>query len=142
MGPSGSGKPTIARSAHDLGRDVLADDGLIIRKMPDGDVRAFRTPWRMFASPWNGSFGERPESVAVRSVFFLNHDVIDRLYRVRPIAAAVRLLQNALPPLLRQMGNRDSFRVFELLTRLTSYVPCYELQFTPACSFWELIDSP
>jgi hypothetical protein len=139
-GASGSGKTTIARSARELGMPVLADDGLILRKTGVEEVRAFRTPWNMFDWPWNGTFGEQPDSAPVRSVYFVRHSEQDVLERLDPVSATVTVLQHSFEA-LQGLGRQDSAGVFELLTALGSCVPCYKLGFVQQCSFWEEVKS-
>jgi hypothetical protein len=136
VGPSGSGKSTVARAARDMGWLVLADDGLIIRREPAGGFRAYRTPWNMAAAPWNGTFGQRPDSVSVRAVHFLRHGKRDRRLPVSPVAGALGMANNVLPTMQASPGQDAAF-LFGLLTELAGSVPCFDLCFTPSCRFLE-----
>jgi hypothetical protein len=134
VGPSGSGKTTIARAAHALGWPILADDGSIVRQMGDGDFWAFRTPWNMLPSPWNGSFGKRPDCAIIDAIFFIEPDGVDRWERLRPAASAARLVQSAFLT-LKQVEREDAPHLLEWLVRLGSQIPCYALHFTASCDF-------
>jgi hypothetical protein len=139
-GPSGAGKTTIARAAQALGWPILADDGLVVRQGTDGTFRAFRTPWRMLAPPWGGSFGEQPESAPLRAIFFVEHGTCDRWEKLDDMASAVNVM-GSLFPTLRRLETGHAASAFELLVGLAETIPCYRLSFTRSCKFLREIKS-
>jgi hypothetical protein len=140
VGPSGAGKTTIARAAGDRGWGILADDGLIVRRMPDGGFRAFRTPWRMSLPTGEQSQGEQLDSAGLSTLFFIEHGTRERWTRLTPLEAVAMLAGNSMGPLRQYDGAGHADTIFDLLGQLGSQVPSYHLCFSPACEFLAAID--
>jgi hypothetical protein len=148
MGPSGSGKTTISRAARKRGWSVLADDGLIVRRMPARHspawetpghrFQAFRSPWNAMGSPWNGSFGAGPDSAEIRAVYFQRHGTANRWERLGRVAGSVRLIETAYPA-LKQLQDHDPATAVALLADMNREIPCYSLWFTIDCDFLDQI---
>jgi hypothetical protein len=148
MGPSGSGKTTISRAARRRGWSVLADDGLIVRRMPDQRVparkaagtrfHAYRSPWNAMGSPWNGSFGAGPDSAEVQAVYFQRHGAANRWERLGTVAGSVRLIETAYPA-LKQLQDHNPATALALLAEMNREIPCYDLWFTIDCDFLDQI---
>jgi hypothetical protein len=134
VGPSGSGKTTIAHAAHVRGWSVLADDGSLVRQGGDGAFYAYRTPWNMWAPPWKGSFGKRPDHAIIQAVFFIAPDGVDRWHALSAAASAARLVESVFL-VLKQMEVNRAPDIFQWLTELVSKVPCYSLYFAASCDF-------
>jgi hypothetical protein len=133
-GPSGSGKTTIARAARERGWSVLADDGLVVRRMENGQFRAFRTPWNATGPPWRGSFGGGPDSAPIQAIFCQRHGNVDRWEQLGPVASSVRMVEAAFP-LLKQLEDWEPAVVLALLAELSREAPCYDLWFSIHCDF-------
>lgn len=92
-GPGGSGKSHWARRWQERGMAVLDEDRLVLRRLDDGQVWAFGTPWH--AEPRLCS----PRGVPVGRLFFLRQAGPDAVEEVRPAAAAAQLIRSAKLPL-------------------------------------------
>jgi hypothetical protein len=139
LGPSGSGKTTIAQAARARGWSVLADDGLIVRRSPDGWFGAFRTPWNAMGPPWHGSFGDGPDRAAIRAVFFQRHGDVDRWEQLGPPVSSVRMVEAAFPT-LKQLEGWNPGAALALLAELSREVSCYDLRFSIGCGFFGQIE--
>ncbi len=92
-GPGGSGKSHWARRWQERGMAVLDEDRLVLRRLDDGQVWAFGTPWH--AEPRLCS----PRGAPVGRLFSLRQADPDAVREVRPAAAAALLVRSAKLPL-------------------------------------------
>lgn len=130
VGESGAGKSTLARMwDQEEGVDVLSDDRTIVRK------KGYQF-W-MYGTPWHGEakFGI-PLEATLERIFFLTHGQENSVKDMKGIDPVSQLLTCAFPPLWDPQGMACAL---EILTDLTSQVPCQELSFKPEKSALDLV---
>lgn len=119
-GSSGRGKSTMAR-LWDGEATILNDDRIILRPTGGG--------FWMYGTPWHGTYpATSPEGCPLNELFLLAHGPENEIRRLPPAEAAGRLLQTSFPPLWDHEGMAWTL---QLLDRLTTSVPVYELTFRP-----------
>jgi hypothetical protein len=122
VGKSGAGKSTMARlwMKGDLG-EVLCDDRIIARRHDE----AF---W-IYGTPWHGDLpAVSPASVPLERLYFLCHDVSNRVRPLRPAEVVSRLMGCIFAPWWDREGMAFTLA---FLDGLAKEVPCYELGFLP-----------
>ena len=122
VGESGAGKSTLARL---LGKEqdveVLSDDRTIVR-------RKHEEFW-IYGTPWHGDAGfASPRGAQLEGIFFLRHGRTCLIRQVRDIDSVSRLLTCTFPPYWDPQAMTLSL---DMLSDLTSAVPCHDLTFTP-----------
>lgn len=135
LGPSGTGKTTVARLSHESGlAEILNDD--LVALMPEGDRWiAYATP---FHNPTQAPFAPRPHSAPLRGVYKLvqaPHVAANPL----PLGQALAALSAAVVVVMT-----DERRVPVLLERLALLQvahPVVELKFTRSTCFWNVVAS-
>lgn len=121
-GKSGAGKSTLCnlwKNKKDV--TVLSDDRVIIRKIDGG--------FWIYGTPWHGDAKEcSPERAPLEKIFFLKHAKMNKIERLKGIAAASKLLVCSFPTFWDKKGMEFTLGFIDELTR---EIPCYELSFTP-----------
>lgn len=124
IGPSGVGKSTHSRLwlEHIPDSRLLNDDQPVLRRMPDGSMR-------IYGSPWSGkTFCYRNEGVRLNALFFMEQAAENRAIRLDGIHTFCRLLEAA------SAIGRDS-RTFspvsETLAWVAGTIPAYLLKNLP-----------
>jgi len=131
-GTSGAGKSTLAnlgKSKKDF--TILSDDRIIIRKI-DGRFWIYGTPWHGNAQVHS------PERAPLERIFFLNHALENWAKGIKRIDATSKLMVCSFPPFWSKEGMEFTL---EFIDELTKEVPCYELDFLPDKSVFDLINS-
>jgi hypothetical protein len=131
FGHSGSGKTTTARFSLGLGKTVLSDDLVIIKKRGDR--------FWLYGVPFRGDFPEAPRVNADAELAGIFALVQDTEHRIEPMAMpeAVGRLVSCAPFVMAQPAS--SARVMEASTALATSVPVRALHFRRDPGFWDLI---
>lgn len=127
VGPSGVGKSTHARLwlQHVPGAQLLNDDQPVLRRMADGSLR-------IYGSPWSGkTFCYRNESARLCVLFFMKQALQNRLTSLRGIELFQRLLEAT-----SLMGREvETFAaITETLAAIAGSVPAYWFENLPDAS--------
>jgi|GEM_PF-3482665 len=122
-GPSESGKTTVARLSKGL--TLLSDECLCIKES-DNSYRVYGTPW--------GKGGNK--FAKIKNVFFLKKGKAMAFKRVKPAAAASRILRDASFGALGQQITRN---ILNSVAKMVDEVPCYEMRFSVNSPIWESI---
>jgi hypothetical protein len=130
IGTSGAGKTTLAELFRGKsGITLLSDDRIIIRNIDGG--------YYIYGSPWHGNAQiASPMKSPLKKVFFIKHDVRNRLTELRPIDAVSRFIVRSFPTFWEAEGMRNTL---DLSEQLSSNIPCYELGFVPDQSIVDFI---
>jgi hypothetical protein len=130
VGESGAGKSTLAKMwDQEPGVDVLSDDRNVVRKKGDR-FWAHGTPWHgdaKFASA---------ESVVLERIFFLKQGKENAINEIKGIHPVSLFLTTSFPPYWDANGMAFTL---EMLTDLTTQVPCQELTFRPDRSIIDFV---
>lgn len=124
IGPSGVGKSTHSRLwlEHVPDSRLLNDDQPVLRRMPDGSMR-------IYGSPWSGQTPcYRNEGVRLNTLFFMEQAAENRVIRLNGIPTFCRLLES-----VSAIGrdSRTFAPVSETLAWVAGTVPAYLLQNRP-----------
>jgi len=121
-GQSGAGKSTLARLfASDADATVLSDDRVAARRTRAGA--------RLFGTPWSGTAGlAQPAAAPLAAIVFLRHARLNRLRRIAPAEAAVRLLALSVLP---YWDPPAAGRAAATGTALAAHYPAWDFGFLP-----------
>lgn len=124
IGPSGVGKSTHSRLwlDHIPHARLLNDDQPILRRMPDGRVY-------IYGSPWSGkTFCYHNEGALLKSLFFMQQAVKNRAFRLSSLETFGRLLES-VSAVIRD--SRSFAGISDTLAYVAGNVPAYLLQNRP-----------
>ena len=127
-GPSGAGKSTIAEISRDLGYQVLDEDQVLIRFLPDGQPSA---------DAWG--YGLDPVEAPIKAFFHLVQDNEDRLTPIGFTRASELLLARHGDVMGDFLPTGSLQLAFNMSTEIACQVPGYELHYRQAPDFWRLI---
>ena len=125
-GPSGSGKSTVGRLSGGL--TVLSDDFVCIRANKDS--------YRAYGTPWDGN--DKEASAEVKKIFFLKQDRVTEFKKLTPGEASGEILFNMYHNTLDEGILAD---MLNIITELTSKIPCFRMHFSLESPLWEKIDN-
>ena len=130
VGESGAGKSTIAKMwDQEPGVDVLSDDRNIVRKKGDR--------FWVYGTPWHGDAKfASAESVVLERIFFLRQGKENAISEIKEIHPVSLFLTTSFPPFWDAEG---MVFTLEMLTDLTTQVPCQELTFRPDKSIIDFV---
>jgi hypothetical protein len=130
VGESGAGKSTLAKMwDQESGVEVLSDDRNIVRKKGDR--------YWMHGSPWHGDAKfASAETVTLERIFFLRHGKENAINEIKGSQPVSLFLTTSFPPYWDADG---MVYTLEMLTDLTTQVPCQELTFKPDRSIIDFV---
>ncbi len=131
FGRSGSGKSTVAALSKSLGYQVLSDDLIALRKLPNG--------YFVYGLPFKGSHPEAvvsPGRYPLAGIFHLQKSDEVTLSPLQPGRAVGQLL-SCLP--FFHQDSHAMTRMLPLVSDLILGCGGYELSFRADASFWELL---
>ncbi|MDD5565671.1 MAG: hypothetical protein PHG31_02100 [Candidatus Omnitrophica bacterium] len=129
VGKSGSGKSTVTRKSG--GRPILSDDVVGIQRH-NGRFDAFATPWGTYRRKMQSRRLKGP----VHSIFFLHKDSKFFLKRLKSSEAIIK----SLPPTLSRYTTEPEFRLtFELLSKLFTRYPAWDMHSSKEQDIWEQV---
>ena len=136
LGDSGAGKTTVSRISNAIGLSTLGDDLNFLLPTDNGHTAILAAP-----SLRMQTFGYESVQPSLRAIFSLCQDARDFLSPLTPLRTAELLVrasyQAPFVPRLPEPGVRRAFRNACTIAR---DIPGYEMHFTEAPSFWNLID--
>jgi hypothetical protein len=129
-GVSGAGKSTLAELWRPTGVNILSDERLIVRRRAAGD-------FCLHGTPWTGDAGiGLPAAAPLEKLFIIQHAPCNYIKPLARMEAATQLLVRCFPPFY----DREAMGfVTELLDRIATEVPCFELGFLPDASAVDFI---
>lgn len=130
VGESGAGKSTLAKMwDQEPGVAVLSDDRNIVRKKGN--------QFWMHGTPWHGEAKfASAESVILEKIFFLRHGKENAINEIKGSHPVSLFLTTSFPPYWDSDG---MVFTLEMLTDLTTQVPCQELTFKPDRSILDFV---
>lgn len=122
IGPTQSGKSSMARIWYDSKAKVMNDDRMVIREIENR--------FYIFGTPWHGNFSEYFKSyldkAELKRVFFIYHDSKNKINKIKSKEAFKHLYPNIFPVF---WNKEDLEKQIDLCNKLTSLVPSYRLGF-------------
>jgi hypothetical protein len=120
-GRSGAGKTTISRIFSARGHKLLSDDRVVARKI--------KNEFYAFGTPWAGDAGiAENRKLPLKGIFFLRQSSVNRIEKIKPSAAAERLMPIASIP---WFDEKTMSGILSFCEDLILHVPAYELYFKP-----------
>lgn len=126
-GPSGSGKSTVADNSSD--HTVLSEEVVAIVSNSQ--------QCRVFALPYNGDqrFQNRSkETFPLKAFYTLSHAKINKAV---PLSKAEFIAKAMIVP--AGMDENATIKFLERFCTMFEKIPCYELQFFPSASLWDVL---
>jgi len=133
VGPSGSGKSTIAKLSKYMGKVVLGNESLFIRK-EKGRILICNSFWD--GKKINSAFPTK--DVILHKIFFIQHAKKNFTKFLRPPVVVSELIKNGCPGVL---NSQEIINLFYFYTDVVNNVPCYRLGFTPKEQMWKYIEN-
>ncbi|MBW2609861.1 MAG: hypothetical protein JRC68_05920 [Deltaproteobacteria bacterium] len=137
LAPSDGGKTTL--STHCSEGEVLADDGVIIRKNSD-NYKLFATPFRQRPGGeihrWKWSL----EPIPLKAVFVLGKGEKTSISRI-PRANLINILLGSFTHFFSWMDGRQAKLVFDFWYELSLKLPIAKLNWRPDVTFWPEVNS-
>lgn len=132
LGPSGTGKTTIARLSEKLSDTLVMNDDLIY-------LCPVETGWYLHSTPFTnpGQVQPTPAGSYLRAVFCLEQSTQVSLSELQTGQAIAQIVANI--PVV-PLHEPYTSQVLKTVDALVKQVPVYLLDFRPDSSFWQLID--
>jgi len=129
-GRSGAGKTTISQLFAARGHKLLSDDRVVARKI--------KNEFYAFGTPWAGDAGiAENRKLPLKGIFFIRQSSGNRIEKIKPSAAAERLMPIASIP---WFDEKTMSGVLSFCEDLILHVPAYELYFKPDTEVVDFLD--
>ncbi|MFC1863245.1 hypothetical protein ACFL1Z_04745, partial [Thermodesulfobacteriota bacterium] len=132
LAPSGGGKSTLAMRCS--GSEVLADDGIIIRKRSNS-YKIFPTPFRQCPGGEISKLEWALESIVLKGAFLLEKGNDIRLNRI-PRFQLVHSFLGSFSHFFLWMDNIQAKSVFDFWHEFSLRLPIARLSWRPDLDFW------